>query len=118
MVFWLLGITFAIVAVVVAVTQYGSRKSFLFLVGVTAGLEHAQVHKIHLFVFAVFLLILSGRRKGSHGLTRSAVIIPVATAILCVSVPIGTLVNSRVFALQLLLLSLTAAALVVTLTSP
>jgi len=112
---WLAGAAIAFGAVVIAATFYGLRKPLLFLVGVTGGLEHAQVHKVHLFVFAVFLLMLSGRRKDGHALTRYAVIIPVATAILCVSVPLGSLVNSRLFALQLLLLSLVAAALVVTL---
>jgi hypothetical protein len=111
----IIGLVLAAIAISVIPRRPLRRKILLFLVGASAGLERAQIHKVHLVVFVVLLLVTVGRSEHGFRINRHGLIIPLATALLCSSVELGTLVNSHSFSLQLLLLSVTAFALVATL---
>jgi O-antigen ligase/polysaccharide polymerase Wzy-like membrane protein len=109
-----IGLILAAAAIWVLPKPAMRRKILLFLVGVTAGLERAQVHKIHVVVFVVILLVTVGREGLPLRFTRHNIVIVASTVLLCLSVPLGSLVNSDSYPFELILLSLVAAAVVAT----
>jgi hypothetical protein len=103
-----------ILAVVLMVTSTEPRRPLAAMVGVTAGLQTAQIADVHAFCFATALWLALGVCLRPRGRPRPELpaLIMVCAGLLASTALTGTFVNSRLVALQLLLLAATCASLV------
>lgn len=113
----LAGVVGAAVLLVVALTSVDARRGLAVVVGVTGGLQTAQIAGgVHVFCLAVALWLLLGplreRRRPSVRLDAS-LLPPLCAGLLACTALTGALVNSPTVAVQLMLLATTAALLAV-----
>jgi hypothetical protein len=103
-----------ILAVILMVTSTEPRRPLAAMVGVTAGLQTAQIADVHAFCFATALWLALGVSLRPRGRPRPEfpALIMICAGLLASTALTGTFVNSRVVALQLLLLAATSACLV------
>jgi hypothetical protein len=102
----------AVVAVViVAATARDSRRVLAGLVGITGGLQTAQIGGVHLFCLAVIAWALFGPLRDGWRASKPLVrLLPViCAAVLATTALTGTLVNSTSLAVQLVILAATAS---------
>lgn len=87
------------------------RNGLAVVVGVTAGLQTAQVGSLHIFCIAVLVWALFGtlRERRSPASPRVGVLVVGCAALLASTALTGPLVNSPLLAAQLLLLAVSAA---------
>ena len=108
-----LGASLFALAIVLIITSTQPRAPLAVMVGATAGLQTAQIAGVHVFCLAVALWLVLGvvpQQRGKLRPERPAVLM-VCAALLASTALIGDLTNSRLVALQLLLLAATAACL-------
>jgi hypothetical protein len=104
----------AITALCVLCSMRNARAPLAVLVGALAGLQTAQVASIHLFCFAVALWLLVGvlRRPRDRMRTGWPLVVLACAALLASTALTGEMVNSRLVAIQLMLLAGTCACLI------
>jgi hypothetical protein len=100
--------------IVVMVTHRNPRAAMAVGVGATAGLQTAQLANIHVFCFATALWLVLGVYLQPRGRPRPEwpALLIVCAGLLASTALTGALVNSRLVAVQLLLLAGTSACLV------
>jgi hypothetical protein len=81
-----------------------STRLLEFLIGSTAGLESLQLAHVHIFTMICVLYAVFGARSTRRRSGPASYLI-IAIGTLIVSVPLGTLVNSKTLALQLVALA-------------
>ena len=89
------------------------RAPFAALVGVTAGLQTAQVSGIHIFCLAVAAWLLFGvtrERTGRPKFAEPLLVVTCAVLLACTAL-FGEMVNNRLTAIQLVMLAATAGCL-------
>jgi hypothetical protein len=100
--------------VVALSTLKNVRAPLAFVVGVTAGLQTAQIASVHMFCPAVALWLVFGvwreRRQRMH--PQWAVAVVGCAALLATTAFTGQMVNYKLVAIQLMLLASTAACLI------
>lgn len=109
----LISISAAVMLTVFMTTFRHSRSVLLFGIGVTGALDTLQIYHVHVFTVLCLLLPLTSQRSN-----RKSMRVPMAAfatlgsaAILTISEPYGTLVNSSTLALQVLALAASACIL-------
>jgi hypothetical protein len=100
-----------VAAVAVAATSRDTRTVLATGVGVTGGLQTAQIGGVHLFCFVVLAWAIFGPLRDGWRVSRPLVrLLPVICgAVLAATVLTGTLVNSSALAVQVLILAATAS---------
>lgn len=90
------------------------RAPLAVAVGASAGLQTAQLVNVHLYFFAVALWLVFGVGRQSRGHLRPgwSAVLMVCTGLLASTALSGDLVNSRLLAVQLLLLAGASACLI------
>ena len=108
-----LGASIFVLAIVLIVTSTQPRAPLAVMVGATAGLQTAQIAGVHVFCLAVALWLVLGVIPQQRGKLRPEwpAVRVVCAALLASTALTGNLTNSRLVALQLLLLAGTAACL-------
>jgi hypothetical protein len=103
-----------ILGIVMIVTDRNPRAAMAVLVGATSGLQTAQLVDIHLFTFATALWLALGVGLQPRGRLRPEwpALLMICASLLASTALTGALVNSRLVAVQLLLLTLSSACLV------
>jgi hypothetical protein len=100
----------AVIAAVVLLTSVDARTILSVAVGVTGGLQTSQIGKVHYFCVAVVLWLLLGPLREPRRAVRldHALLVPLSTGLLALTVLTGSLTNNPVVAVQLLLLACAA----------
>ena len=91
-----------------------ARRIIAPLVGATAGLENAQIFKVHIFVLAVVFFAITSRNKRFR---FQAVLLAASVGAFVSTALYGHYVNSKVTAIQLALLALSAILISLTATA-
>jgi hypothetical protein len=109
------GAAVAAVVVLVALTSADARQGLALVVGITGGLQTAQIGRVHVFCFAVVAWLVLGRfREGFRPFRAGAQLLPpICAAVLALTVVTGSLVNTTSVAVQLMLLATTATVFAV-----
>lgn len=107
----LAGVALAAVAVAIALLAKEPRSPLAWGVGATAGLQTAQVVNVHAFCFATAAWVLFGVLRHRRGQARLVwpFLIVTAAGILASTALTGSMVNSQVTSIQLVVLAATAA---------
>jgi hypothetical protein len=108
-----LGVSLFVLAIVLIITSTQPRAPLAVIVGATAGLQTAQIAGVHVFCLAVALWLVLGVVPQQRGKLRPEwpAVLVFCAALLASTALTGDLTNSRLVALQLLLLAGTAACL-------
>jgi hypothetical protein len=103
-----------VLTIIVMVTDRNPRAAMAVLVGATSGLQTAQLADIHLFTFATALWLALGVGLQPRGRLRPEwpALLIICASLLASTALTGALVNSRLVAVQLLLLTASSACLV------